>query len=76
MKTLYSRVSTKGQMVIPAELREALDLQAGTRVALRLEGRGIRMQPITDAFIDSIPGSVKGPSLGALRARQHRDDKR
>jgi hypothetical protein len=45
-------------------------------VALHLEGKAILLQPITDDFIDSIPGSLKGTSLGALRERQHRDDKR
>ncbi len=76
MKTLYSRVSTKGRVVIPAEMRHALDLQTGTQIALEIEGKGIQLQPITEAFIDSIPGSLKGPSLGSLRARLHRDDKR
>ena len=73
---LYSQVSTKGQMVIPAELREALELKPGTKVALQREGNIIVLHPITDGFIDSIPGSLKGPSLGAIRERQHRDDKR
>jgi len=76
MAILYSQVSTKGQMVIPVELREALDLKAGTRVALQLEGNAILVQPITEEFIDSLPGSLKGPSLGDVRERQHRDDKR
>jgi AbrB family looped-hinge helix DNA binding protein len=76
MTVLYSQVSTKGQMVIPAELREALDLKPGTRVALQREGNTIVLHPITDDFIDSIPGSLNGPPLGALRERQHRDDKR
>jgi AbrB family looped-hinge helix DNA binding protein len=76
MTILYSQVSTKGQMVIPAEFREALDLKAGTKVALQLEGSAILVQPITEEFIDSLPGSLKGPSLGAIRERQHRDDKR
>jgi AbrB family looped-hinge helix DNA binding protein len=76
MAILYSQVSTKGQMVIPAELREALDLKAGTKVALQLEGNTILLQPITDDFIDSIPGSLKGQSLGKIRERQHGDDKR
>jgi AbrB family looped-hinge helix DNA binding protein len=76
MTVLYSQVSTKGQMVIPAELREALDLKPGTRVALQREGNTIVLHPITGDFIDSIPGSLNGPSLGALRERQHRDDKR
>jgi AbrB family looped-hinge helix DNA binding protein len=76
MAVLYSQVSTKGQMVIPVELREALDLKPGTRVALQREGNTIVLHPITDDFIDSIPGSLNGPSLGDLRERQHRDDKR
>ncbi len=76
MAILYSQVSTKGQMVIPVELRKALDLKAGTKVALQLEDNAILLQPITEDFIDSIPGSLKGPSLGAVRERQHRDDKR
>ncbi len=76
MAILYSQVSTKGQMVIPVELREALDLKAGTKVALQLEGNAILVQPITEEFIDSLPGSLKGPSLGDVRERQHRDDKR
>jgi AbrB family looped-hinge helix DNA binding protein len=57
-------------MVIPAELCEALDLKAGTKVALQLEGKTILLRPITDDFIDSIPGSLKGPCLSALRERQ------
>jgi AbrB family looped-hinge helix DNA binding protein len=76
MAVLYSQVSTKGQMVIPVELREALDLKPGTRVALQREGNTIVLHPITDDFIDSIPGSLSGSSLGDLRERQHRDDKR
>lgn len=76
MAILYSQISTKGQMVIPVELREALDLKAGTKVALQLEGNAILVQPITEEFIDSLPGSLKGPSLGDVRERQHRDDKR
>lgn len=76
MELQYSRVSTKGQVVIPSQLREALGLRSGTRIALRLEGNAILMQPITEEFIDSIPGSLKGPSLGAVRDREHRNDKR
>jgi AbrB family looped-hinge helix DNA binding protein len=76
MEIQYSRVSTKGQVVIPAELREKLGLRSGTRIALQLEGNAILLQPITEDFIDSIPGSLKGPSLGAVRDRDHRNDKR
>lgn len=73
---MYSHVSTKGQVVIPAELRKALNLRVGTKIALQLDGKGILLQPVTEDFINSIPGSLKGPSLSALREREHRDDKR
>ena len=63
-------------MVIPVELREVLDLKAGTKVALQLEGNAILVRPITEEFIDSLPASLKGPSLGDVRERRHRDDKR
>lgn len=73
---MCSHVSTKGQVVIPAELRKALNLRVGTKIALQLDGKSILLQPVTEDFINSIPGSLKGPSLSALREREHRDDKR
>ena len=35
---VYATVSTKGQLVIPAAIREALGIEPGTRVAIRQEG--------------------------------------
>jgi hypothetical protein len=60
-------------VTIPLEMRKILDLGPGTQISLRLEDGVILLQPITDGFIDSIPGSLGGPSLGALRDREHRD---
>jgi AbrB family looped-hinge helix DNA binding protein len=36
-----SRLSTKGQLVIPARLREALNLRPGDQVEMELEGRAL-----------------------------------
>lgn len=36
-----SRLSTKGQLVIPARLRKALNLRPGDKVEMILEGRGL-----------------------------------
>ena len=41
-----SRVSSKGQIVIPKAIREALDLEAGTEVEFVREGNSARMKPI------------------------------
>jgi AbrB family looped-hinge helix DNA binding protein len=39
-----STLSTKGQIVIPARIRKALDLRAGDKVEMKLEGRKLVLQ--------------------------------
>lgn len=39
-----SRLSTKGQLVIPARLRKALNLRPGDKVEIRLEGKRLILQ--------------------------------
>jgi AbrB family looped-hinge helix DNA binding protein len=74
METAYARISSKGQLVIPAELREQMKLSVGTKVSIRREGNALVLRPITREFIDSLVGCTKG--AGAERERTHRDDKR
>ncbi|MDP8958390.1 MAG: AbrB/MazE/SpoVT family DNA-binding domain-containing protein [Actinomycetota bacterium] len=40
------RVGTKGQVVIPKELRNALSIEAGDEVAFWLEGDHLAMRPL------------------------------
>lgn len=47
MKTIYATVSSKGQLVIPASIREALGIEPGTRVAIRREGPEVVLKPET-----------------------------
>lgn len=72
METEYTTLSTKGQIIIPAELREQLKLAPGTKMSIRREGHTLVLRPITPEFIDSLCGSTKG--LGDLREKMHRDD--
>ncbi|MGA2688597.1 MAG: AbrB/MazE/SpoVT family DNA-binding domain-containing protein [Candidatus Korobacteraceae bacterium] len=76
MKSTVSSISTKGQIVIPAALREELGLAPGTRISLERKGATIILRPITRAFVRSLRGSLRGSSLEELREREHRDDKR
>ncbi len=39
-----SRLSTKGQLVIPAQLRKALNLRPGDKVEMKLEGPRLVLQ--------------------------------
>lgn len=76
MKQTYSQVSTKGQIVIPAELREALQIAPGTQVAMRREGDAIILRPVTAAFIRSLRGCFgKGKSMGQIREQEHRRER-
>lgn len=45
MEQIYITVSSKGQMVIPATIREELGIEAGTKVAVRLEGTRVILEP-------------------------------
>jgi AbrB family looped-hinge helix DNA binding protein len=75
MNTLFTVVSSKGQIVIPASLREELQLEPGTRISIQLEKNHLVLQPITRAFIKSLRGCYKGSDLLAAREREHRDDR-
>jgi AbrB family looped-hinge helix DNA binding protein len=76
MDTIFTVVSSKGQIVIPATLREQLGIQAGTRLAIQRENNHLVLQPITDEFIHSLRGCLKGKtSLVDAREREHRIEK-
>ena len=77
MESIFTVVSSKGQIVIPAALREKLGIKAGTRIAIRSEENQLILQPITDEFIRGLVGCCKGgDSLVEAREREHRIEKR
>ncbi|HEX4758545.1 MAG TPA: AbrB/MazE/SpoVT family DNA-binding domain-containing protein [Terracidiphilus sp.] len=68
MERIYTTVSSKGQLVIPAAIREELGIEPGTRVAVRLEGTKVILEPETLAMklrkIKEMRGIAAGkPSL-------------
>jgi AbrB family looped-hinge helix DNA binding protein len=66
-------VSTKGQVVIPAELRQQLGIQPGTQVRFEKCEEGILLRPVTPEFIRGLRGYFgKGPSLEDIREQEHR----
>jgi len=69
-------VSTKGQLVIPAEMRESLGIHPGTRIAISLNGARIVLEPVSEKLVDDTGGMLRGgPSLGAA-LRQEREKER
>ena len=68
MGQALSRVSTKGQVVIPAAIRTSMGIGPGTPVAIRQEGDFLILEPQTLAaklrLIDELCGmTAGGPSM-------------
>lgn len=70
-------VSTKGQFVIPAEMRMALGIKPGTRIAVTQDGSRIVLEPVSEELVDKTRGIFRGkPSLSAeLKRQRQRKDK-
>jgi AbrB family looped-hinge helix DNA binding protein len=58
-------LSTKGQLVIPSEIRKALHLQPGDRVAFNLEGERLIMRRDETKRARLIRGKFGRPVLSA-----------
>lgn len=68
MSTLL--VSSKGQIVLPAELRRRLGMGAGARIEVLEESDGLKLRvvrSVATADIGSMAGLVKAPVRGVPR---------
>ena len=74
MKDLSATFTSKGQLVVPVELRRKHRIEAGTRVKFLEDQFGrIVLQPITEDYIDRIRGCLAdGPDLLATWEKEHR----
>jgi len=77
MQRQITTVSTKGQFVIPSEMRNALGIKPGTRIAVAQEGSRIVLEPVSDELVDKTRGMLKGKAHLAekLRRKSRRDDR-
>jgi AbrB family looped-hinge helix DNA binding protein len=84
MRAYRTVVSSKGQVVIPAELREQLGLEKGTAATWSEERGRLVLTPITEQRLDEIMGFLQPapgePSmfdeLFADRERERKREKR
>lgn len=64
MEQVFTTVSSKGQLVIPAAIREALGIKAGTRIAIRREGTELILKPETLAAKMALIKQLRGITAG------------
>jgi len=73
MLRLITTVSTKGQFVIPSEMRTSLGIEPGTRIAVTLDGQRIVLEPVSEELVDKTRGLFSGKrSLSEELKRQRR----
>jgi AbrB family looped-hinge helix DNA binding protein len=59
-------LSSKGQLTLPKEVRQALGLREGDRLEVEVVGGEIRMRPLRRYRAAELPGLLKGsPAPGA-----------
>lgn len=77
MNDLSATFTSKGQLVVPAELRRKHRIEAGTRVRFLEDQFGrIVLQPITEQYIDRVMGCLEdGPDLLAKWEKEHRQER-
>jgi len=54
-----ARVTSKGQLVVPAAIRRRYHIKPGTRIVFIEENGRLIMQPVTRAYIESFHGIFK-----------------
>jgi AbrB family looped-hinge helix DNA binding protein len=59
------RVTARGQIVIPAVLRQKYGIKNGTRIIIMDNGDSIILKPVTEQYLRNLQGSLKG--RGALK---------
>ena len=76
MKYISSTFTSKGQLVIPAQLRRKHGIEAGTKVRFLEDEFGrIVLQPITEDYVDRVMGCLSdGPDLLANWESEHRKE--
>jgi len=67
--------TVKGQIVIPAELRRKYGITERTKIVIVDNGNEIILRPITDQYLRSLQGSLKGSGTLEVLLNERKKDK-
>lgn len=68
-------VTVKGQIVIPAALRRKYGIKNGTKIIVTDIGDAIVLKPVTEQYLRSLQGSLKGKGGLKTLMDERRKDK-
>jgi AbrB family looped-hinge helix DNA binding protein len=71
------KLSSKGQVVVPKDIREALGLSAGTILKVSCQGQFIVLEPVAASMIERLYGKFAGSAcLDDLEAEHQQEIRR
>ena len=71
-----AKVTTKGQIVIPAGIRKRFGIVKGTRLSIEETDDALVLRPITAAYLDRVAGMLQGQgSLSEALLRERARDR-
>ena len=71
------KTSSKGQVVIPVEIRDKLGIKPGQMVNLTLDGEKVVITPLPEDPIKALRGSLKGkPSLTKALLKERKEERK
>ena len=73
-----TKISSKGQLVIPKDIRDRLKIEPGTRFGILVEDNRIVLQPVNRRLVDELCGITAGGVSMAdeLIAERRAEDRR
>jgi len=70
---MRSTITSRGQTVIPAEIRRKFQLSPSDRLEWIMEGNTLRVVPVKENSINAFRGMGKGGSVKRLLAERKKD---
>ena len=71
---MLTRLSSKGQLVIPKEVRQALGLRQGSQLHIELGDGKIILEPVGASAIEALYGKYAGSDLLADLEAEHEQE--
>jgi len=68
-------ITVKGQIVIPVELRRKYGITQKTKIVIVDNGNEIILRPITNQYLKSLQGSLKGSGALEFLVEERRKDR-
>lgn len=70
----FSKLSSKGQVVVPKEIREIVGIGPGTTLRITVHDGKIILDPVTAPVIDRLHGKFAGEDLIPALESEHRHE--